>query len=232
MWFCARPRGRLCHLAAWPYSWPTCTRSNRSARCVNTCLYNGARPIASIQQTLTAFLLSVLTGAKRFAHANWLRGDEALRKLLGLERFPTDDTIRNLFKQFTMGHVQRFFPALAEWQMQRLPQRSEGYTLDLDSTIFGALWPAGRHAERLQPAQTRASESSPTTGCFERSALPAPLLAPQRQLRLQPRSEGISRARPWRCGDNAKRFARSALTPASSTTNCPAFWKSVRCPIL
>ena len=59
-----------------------------------------------------------------------------MRKLLGLERFPTDDTIRNLFKQFTMGHVQRFFPALAEWQMQRLPQRSEGYTLDLNSTIF------------------------------------------------------------------------------------------------
>src|SRR5450755_2312790 len=86
--------------------------------------------------TLTAFLLAVLTGAKRFAQANWLRGDEALRKLLGLERFPTDDTIRNLFKQFSMGHVQRFFPPLAQWQMERLPQRSEGYTLDLDSTIF------------------------------------------------------------------------------------------------
>ena len=86
--------------------------------------------------TLTAFLLAVLTGAKRFAQANWLRGDEALRKLLDVERLPTDDTIRNLFKQFSMGHVQRFFSPLAEWQMQRLPQRSEGYTLDLDSTVL------------------------------------------------------------------------------------------------
>jgi hypothetical protein len=86
--------------------------------------------------TLTAFLLAVLTGAKRFAQANWLRGDEALRKLLGLKRFPTDDTIRNLFKQFSMGHVQRFFTPLAEWQMERLPRREDGYTLDLDSTIF------------------------------------------------------------------------------------------------
>ena len=35
-----------------------------------------------------------------------------------------------------MGEVQRLFEPLAEWQMQRLPQRCEGYTLDLDSTVF------------------------------------------------------------------------------------------------
>ena len=29
-----------------------------------------------------------------------------------------------------MGEVQRLFEPLAEWQMQRLPRRSEGYTLD------------------------------------------------------------------------------------------------------
>jgi hypothetical protein len=56
--------------------------------------------------------------------------------LLGVKRFPTDDTIRNLFRKFGMGQVQRFFAPLAEWQMQRLPQRPEGYTLDMDSTVF------------------------------------------------------------------------------------------------
>jgi hypothetical protein len=40
-----------------------------------------------------------------------------------VKRFPTDDTIRNLFRKFGMGQVQRFFEPLAEWQMQRLPQR-------------------------------------------------------------------------------------------------------------
>jgi hypothetical protein len=35
-----------------------------------------------------------------------------------------------------MGQVQRFFEPLSEWQMQRLPQLREGYTLDLDSTVF------------------------------------------------------------------------------------------------
>jgi len=86
--------------------------------------------------TFTAFLMSVLVGARRFAHASLLRGDRALHALLGLERFPTDDTIRNLFRKFGMGQVQRLFEPLAEGQMGRLPQRSEGYTLDLDSTVF------------------------------------------------------------------------------------------------
>jgi hypothetical protein len=87
-------------------------------------------------ETFTAFLMSVLVGARRFAHASLLRGDRALHALLGLKRFPTDDTIRNLFRKFGMGEVQRLFEPLAEWQMGRLPHRSAGYTLDLDSTVF------------------------------------------------------------------------------------------------
>src|SRR5438445_732767 len=86
--------------------------------------------------TFTAFLMAVLVGARRFAHAGLLRGDRALHALLGMDRFPTDDTIRNLFRAFGMGQVQRLYEPLAEWQMQRLPKRAEGYTLDLDSTVF------------------------------------------------------------------------------------------------
>ena len=76
--------------------------------------------------TFTSFLVAVLLGAKRFAHANWLRGDPVVRALLGVKRFPSDDTIRNLFRQFTMGHVERLFAPLTEWQMERVPVRAEG----------------------------------------------------------------------------------------------------------
>ncbi len=86
--------------------------------------------------TFVAFLMTVLVGARRFAHAAVLRGDQALHALLGMKRFPIDDTIRNLFRQFGMGQVQRLYEPLTEWQMQRLPRRAEGYTLDLDSTVF------------------------------------------------------------------------------------------------
>jgi hypothetical protein len=35
-----------------------------------------------------------------------------------------------------MGDVHRLFDPLAEWLMERLPLRQDGYTLDLDSTVF------------------------------------------------------------------------------------------------
>ena len=86
--------------------------------------------------TLICFLVSVFAGARRFAHTAWLRGDKALHAVLGVERFPTDDTVCNLFRRFTMGNVQRLFEPLKQWEMQRLPLRSDGYSLDLDSTVF------------------------------------------------------------------------------------------------
>ena len=49
-------------------------------------------------ETFLAFLITVLVGARRFAHAALLRGDQALHALLGMNRFPIDDTIRNLFR--------------------------------------------------------------------------------------------------------------------------------------
>ncbi len=87
-------------------------------------------------ETLTAFLISVLAGARRFSHSAMLRADKALHALLGMTRFPTDDTIRNLFKRFTQGRVYELYAPLCEWLMERLPQREEGYSLDLDSTVF------------------------------------------------------------------------------------------------
>src|SRR3954471_21567167 len=86
--------------------------------------------------TLLAFLMAVLVGARRFVHANWLRGDRALHALLGLTRFPTDDTIRNLFRRFGMREVHQLYAPLAQWQMERLPVRVQGYSLDLDSTVL------------------------------------------------------------------------------------------------
>lgn len=87
-------------------------------------------------ETFTAFLIAVVAGARRFAHSSMLRADRALHALLGMKRFPTDGTIRNLFKRFTQGMVVRMYEPLWAWQVARLPQRAEGYSLDLDSTVF------------------------------------------------------------------------------------------------
>ena len=56
-------------------------------------------------ETFTAFLMAVMAGARRFAHTALLRRDEAFHALLGIQRYPTDDTIRNLFKRFRQSLV-------------------------------------------------------------------------------------------------------------------------------
>jgi hypothetical protein len=87
-------------------------------------------------ETYTAFLMAVVVGARRFAQTSLLRADRALQAMLGMKRFPTDGTIRNLFKRFTQGMVVRLYEPLWAWQVERLPQRAKGYSLDLDSTVF------------------------------------------------------------------------------------------------
>ena len=87
-------------------------------------------------QTLTSFLLSVVAGARRFAHSSLLGADAASQTLLGISRFPGDETIRNLFKYFGQGPCQHFFAGLWSWQLERLSECSAGYSLDLDSTVF------------------------------------------------------------------------------------------------
>ena len=87
-------------------------------------------------ETYTAFLMAVLAGARRFAHAGLLRADRALHAVVGMKRFPSDDTLRNLFKRFTQGQVYRFYSKLWAWQLGRLEARSEGWSLDLDSVVF------------------------------------------------------------------------------------------------
>jgi len=88
------------------------------------------------EETFTAFVISGVAGARRFAHSSMLRADRALQALQGMKRFPTDGTIRNLFKRFRQGRVVGMYEPLWAWQLERLPLRSEGYSLNLDSTVF------------------------------------------------------------------------------------------------
>src|SRR5260370_38724887 len=87
-------------------------------------------------QILVGFILSVIAGAQRFAHTNQLRADRALHALLGMKRFPSDDTILNYFRRFSQAESERFWRPMWRWLISRLPQLEKGYSLDVDSTIF------------------------------------------------------------------------------------------------
>jgi hypothetical protein len=97
-------------------------------------------------QILVGFILSVIAGAQRFAHTNQLRADRALHALLGMKRFPSDDTILNYFRRFSQAEVERFWRPMWRWLISRLPQLEKGFSLDLDSPIFS------RHGAQQQGA--------------------------------------------------------------------------------
>lgn len=94
---------------------------------------NNAIPLA---HALTAFLMAVVVGAQRFAHCEWLRADRVLHALLGLERFPSDDTIRNFFLRFSQAHIEAFWRPLWRWLLLLVKCPARGFALDLDSTVF------------------------------------------------------------------------------------------------
>lgn len=88
-------------------------------------------------QTLVAFIISVVAGARRLAHTDWLRADRALHALLGIARFPGTDTVRNFFMRFGQGHIEMFWRPLWKWLLSlSWPEPAEGFSLDLDSTVF------------------------------------------------------------------------------------------------
>ena len=89
------------------------------------------------EQTLFALLISIIVGARRLAHTDWLRADRALHAMLGIERFPGTDTVRNLLKRFTQPVIEAFWRPLWRWLLLQgwaLPVL--GWSLDLDSTVF------------------------------------------------------------------------------------------------
>jgi len=94
---------------------------------------NNAMPLA---HALTAFLMSVVVGARRFAHCQWLRADHVLHAMLGLARFPGDATIRNFLLRFSQAHIQSFWRPLWRWLLRLLRCPATGFSLDLDSTVF------------------------------------------------------------------------------------------------
>lgn len=87
-------------------------------------------------QILLAFFAGVLAGARRFAQLAVLRADEPVRQLFGLRRFPSTATFTRFFRRFSAKTVTETFGPLFAGCLARLPSRPEGYTLDLDSSVF------------------------------------------------------------------------------------------------
>lgn len=83
-----------------------------------------------------AFLVTVLTGGRRFAQVERLRSDEVVRGILGIARMPSAMTVTRYLGGLVRGQVERLSELLRRFVLERLRPRSLGWVLDLDSTVF------------------------------------------------------------------------------------------------
>jgi hypothetical protein len=80
--------------------------------------------------------VTVLTGGRRFAHVERVRGDEVIRAIVGAERLPSAMTLTRYFGGWVQAQVEQLVEVLWRWQLARLPAQPLGAVLDLDSTVF------------------------------------------------------------------------------------------------
>ncbi len=100
-----------------------------------------------------AFTHGLLCEARKLTHVAYFRRDPMVPELLGIRRVASQSSLSRFFAGFSSaGTNLRCFRPLWRWCMERLPSRSEGYTLDLDST---RLLHADGHQEGVQTGYTR-----------------------------------------------------------------------------
>jgi hypothetical protein len=146
--------------------------------------------------TLTAFFFSVIVGASRFAHSDWLRADKALHAMLGFDRFPGTDTIRNFFSRFSQAAVESFWRPLWRWLLPHFAPPQEGFSLDLDSTIFQRSGRQQGAAKGYNPQRPGRKSHHPPAGRFGRGSVRSSCLAAGRQHQRQSRSLPFSEGSP------------------------------------
>jgi hypothetical protein len=71
----------------------------------------GLDPVTVVQ----SFLLSVWTGAVRFAHTAAVRFDPVLRALFGLEAVPSVSSFTRFFRRFGQKQVDLVFGSMSRW---------------------------------------------------------------------------------------------------------------------
>jgi len=89
-----------------------------------------------VVEMVLALFATVLSGGRRFAHAERLRSDEVVKAILGVERMPSAMTLTRYFGGFVRSQVEHLSEALWKFVVARLRPLCLGAVLDLDSTVF------------------------------------------------------------------------------------------------
>jgi hypothetical protein len=82
--------------------------------------------------TALGFIGGILCGADKLSRVAHLAHDPAVAEVLGIEAIPSQSTLSRFFARCGRSAAEAL-SGLHAWAMRELPERTEGYTLDLDS---------------------------------------------------------------------------------------------------
>lgn len=82
--------------------------------------------------TALGFIGGILCGADKLAQVAHLAHDPAVAEVLGIEAVPSQSTLSRFFSRCGRSACEAL-SGLHAWSLRSLPERTEGYTLDLDS---------------------------------------------------------------------------------------------------
>ena len=99
--------------------------------------------------TALGFIGGILCGADKLARVAHLAHDPAVAEVLGIEAIPSQSTLSRFFARCGRGAAEGL-SGLHRWALEELPERTEGYTLDLDS--FSLLHEDGQAGQRVHLA--------------------------------------------------------------------------------
>ena len=84
---------------------------------------------------IEGFLISVILGARRLAHAGLLRHDKVVSEMFGWSKgMASESTFSRFFKKFDVELNDEVFIALNRWWFSKL--KVKHHTVDIDSTVI------------------------------------------------------------------------------------------------
>lgn len=84
----------------------------------------------------TQFLATVLTGGSRFEHAERIKNDEVIRRILKVGRFGSASVLTRYFGNFMQSQSEHLHVVLSALIFELLHLVTKSDVLDLDSTVF------------------------------------------------------------------------------------------------
>ena len=103
-------------------------------RFVESCPLNYTSPNApSKNEILGTILFSVLNGHRRYAHITGLRGDDVVARMLGIERFRSEDSVRRAFEKQDEESLTLWLDRSMNETYEALLEQE--WILDVDATV-------------------------------------------------------------------------------------------------